>query len=43
MAAQLREEFMKEGEELEKNMDNKLDNEWEKMKDTVREEWEKQK
>jgi hypothetical protein len=43
MAAQLREEFMKEGEELEKNMENKLNNEWEKMKDTIREEWEKQK
>jgi len=42
MAAQLREEFMKEGEELEKNMENKLNNEWEKMKDTIREEWEKQ-
>ena len=41
MAAQLREDFKKEGEELEKNMDNKLNNEWEKMKDTIREEWEK--
>jgi hypothetical protein len=41
MAAQLREDFRKEGEVLEKNMDNKLNNEWEKMKDTIREEWEK--
>ena len=40
MAAQLREDFKKEGELLEKNMENKLDSEWEKMKDTIREEWE---
>ncbi|MHA2061648.1 MAG: hypothetical protein ACW963_05080 [Candidatus Sifarchaeia archaeon] len=41
MAAQLREEFRKEGEQFEKNMDNLLDTEWEKMKDEIREEWEK--
>jgi hypothetical protein len=40
MAAQLREEYMKEGEELENSMENKLDSEWEKVKDTIREEWE---
>jgi hypothetical protein len=40
MAAQLREDFRKEGEQLEKNMDNLLNKEWEKMKDTIREEWE---
>ena len=41
MAAQLREDFQKEGEQLEKNMGKLLDTEWEKMKDTIREEWEK--
>jgi hypothetical protein len=40
MAAQLREDFRMEGEQLEKNMDDLLDTEWEKMKDTIREEWE---
>jgi len=40
MAAQLREDFQKEGEKLEKNMGKLLDTEWEKMKDTIREEWE---
>jgi len=40
MAAQLREEFRMEGEQLEKNMDDLLNSEWEKMKDEIREEWE---
>ena len=40
MAAQLREEYVKEGEQLEKNMDNLLNNEQENVKDTIREEWE---
>jgi len=40
MAAELREEYMKEGEQLEKNMGTLLDSEWEKVKDTIREEWE---
>jgi hypothetical protein len=40
MAAQLREDFRQEGEQLEKNMENLLNDEWEKMKDTIREEWE---
>jgi len=40
MAAELREEYMKEGEQLEKNMGTMLDSEWEKVKDTIREEWE---
>ena len=40
MAAQLREDFRLEGEQLEKNMDDLLNTEWEKMKDTIREEWE---
>ena len=41
MAAQLREDYMKEGKKLEDDMDNLLNSEWEKMKDTIREEWEK--
>jgi hypothetical protein len=40
MAAQLREDFMEKGEQLEKNMDNVLNSEWEKMKDKIRAEWE---
>jgi hypothetical protein len=40
MAAQLRADFKKEGEQLEENMGKMLDSEWEKMKDTVREKWE---
>jgi hypothetical protein len=43
MAAQLRSEFEKNREQLEKDMDEVLNKEWEKMKDQVREEWEKQK
>ena len=43
MAAQLREKFEKEREQLEKDMDSNLDWEWEKMKGKIREEWEKQK
>ncbi len=41
MAAQLREDHMKEGEQLEKNMEDLINSEWEKMKDTIREEYEK--
>jgi hypothetical protein len=41
MAAKLREDFAKEGEQLEKNMENLLNSEWEEMKDTIREEFEK--
>jgi hypothetical protein len=40
MAAQLREEYIKEGEKLEKNMGTLLDSEWEKVKDSIREELE---
>ena len=40
MAAKLREDFRMEGEQLEKNMDDLLNTEWEKMKDTIRDEWE---
>jgi len=40
MAAELREEYIKEGEQLEENMSALLDSEWEKVKDTIREEWE---
>ena len=39
-AAQLREEHIKEGEQLEKNMGTLLDSEWENVKDTIRYEWE---
>ena len=39
-AAQLREEHIKEGEQLEKNMGTLLDSEWEDVKDTIRYEWE---
>ena len=42
MAAQLRAEFEKDRETLEKNMDDVLNTEWDKMKDRIREEWEKQ-
>ena len=42
MAAQLRAEFEKDREKLEKNMDDVLNTEWDKMKDKIREEWEKQ-
>ena len=41
MAAKLREDFMKEGEKLEENMENLLNSEWEEMKDSIREEFEK--
>ena len=41
MAAQLRAEFEKDRETLEKNMDDVLNTEWDKMKDRIREEWEK--
>ena len=40
MAAQWRDDFRKEGEELEKNMDNLLDAEWEKTRGIIREEFE---
>ena len=43
MAAQLRAEFEKDREKLEKNMDDVLNTEWDKMKDKIREEWESQK
>ena len=43
MAAKLREDFKKEGEELEKNMEGLLETEWDKMKDSIRKEWEKEK
>ena len=39
-AAQLREEHIKEGEQLEKNMGTLLDSEWENVKDTIRFEYE---
>ena len=42
MAAQLRAEFEKDREKLEKNMDDVLNTEWDKMKDKIREEWENQ-
>ena len=42
MAAQLREDFKEKGEQFEKNMDNVLNSEWEKMKDKIRAEWEMQ-
>jgi hypothetical protein len=38
----LRAEFEKDREKLEKNMDDVLNTEWEKMKDKIRAEWEKQ-
>ena len=41
MAAQLREDYMKEGKKLEDDMDNLLNSEWEKMKDSIRDEFEK--
>jgi hypothetical protein len=42
MAAQLRAEFEQDREKLEKNMDDVLNTEWDKMKDKIREEWENQ-
>jgi hypothetical protein len=42
MAAQLRAEFEKDRETLETNMSDVLNTEWDKMKDRIREEWEKQ-
>jgi hypothetical protein len=39
-AAKLREDLIKEGEELEKNMESLLDTEWENKKDLIRKEWE---
>ena len=39
-AAQLREDYRAEGEQLEKNMGTLLDSEWENVKDTIRYEWE---
>ena len=42
MAAELRAEFEKDRETLEKNMDDVLNTEWDKMKDSIRDEWEKQ-
>lgn len=42
MAAQLRAEFEKDRETLETNMNDVLTTEWDKMKDKIREEWEKQ-
>jgi len=42
MAAQLRAEFEEDREKLEKNMDDVLNTEWDKMKDKIREEWERQ-
>ena len=41
MAMQLREKFEKEKGQMEKDMNNNLDSEWEKIKDQIREEWEK--
>ena len=43
MATQLRAEFEKDRETLEKNMNDVLNTEWDKMKDRIRDEWEKQK
>lgn len=40
MAAQLRAEFEKDRETLEKNMNDVLNTEWDKMKNKIREEWE---
>jgi uncharacterized membrane-anchored protein YhcB (DUF1043 family) len=41
MAMQLREKFEKERGQMEKDMNNNLDSEWEKIKDQIREDWEK--
>ena len=41
MATKLREDHMKEGEQLEKNMEDLINSEWEEMKDSIREEFEK--
>ena len=38
----MRSEFEKNREQLEKDMDEILNEEWEKMKGEIREEWEKQ-
>ena len=43
MAVQLKEQFEKDREQLEKDMNYNLDREWEKMKNKIREEWEMQK
>jgi hypothetical protein len=43
MAAGLRAQFEKDKETLEKNMNDKLYAEWEKMKETISAEWEKRK
>lgn len=43
MAVQLKEEFEKDRKQLEKDMNYNLDREWEKMKNEIRAEWEKQK
>ena len=43
MATQLRAEFEKDRETLETNMNDVLNTEWDKMKDRIRDEWEKQK
>ena len=40
MATKLREDFKKEGEQLEKNMENLINSEWEEMKDSIRQEFE---
>ena len=40
MAAQLRADHMKEGEQLEEDMGKLLDSEWESVKDTIRSEYE---
>jgi hypothetical protein len=43
MAAQLRAKFETDRETLEKNMNDVLNAEWDKMKDKIRNEWESQK
>jgi hypothetical protein len=43
MATKLRTEFEQNRDQLEKDMNNILNKEWEKMKGQIREEWEKQK
>ena len=42
MAAKLRADFEKDRETLETNMNDVLNTEWDKMKDRIREEWERQ-
>jgi predicted negative regulator of RcsB-dependent stress response len=41
-AAELRGDLIKEGEDLEKNMESLLNSEWEKTKDSIRKNWEKE-